>query len=486
MKKIQFLILMLAITGWSNLVNAQQAGSLDLTFDPGTGIGATIKASALQADGKMLVGGSFTKGVARLNPDGSVDNTFFTGTGTNGTISAIVIENDGKIIIGGSFTSYNQSNVSSIARLNIDGTIDPTFVAEVKKDTAWTPYPVAIYSIVQQNDGRILIGGSFDTCNGTAIKNFTRLHPDGTLDTSFITGTGTDNPVYTIAIQNDGNIIIGGRFFFYNFTGGPGFIHAFIARINANGTKDSAFTVDIGPLNVSYVSTITIQEDNKILVGGSFNNCNGYQVHNLLRLQTNGTLDTTFSLNPVLPLYSEILALKLQNDGKIMVGAGKISLFSGDTVNLISRLNTNGTLDNTFTSGTGTSELINVYTIAIQNDGRIIIGGNFTSYNGISRPGIARLNNENELSVENKNTRGLTENVFPNPNNGVFRVRLTEEMKDAELRITDIFGKRIYTMKADIQQDTLSIDISNEAAGIYYLTLINKNRQFADKIVIYK
>jgi uncharacterized delta-60 repeat protein len=147
-----------------------------------------------------------------LNADGSLDNTFDPGSGTDQSILTLAMQPDGKILIGGNFASYNNITRSRIARLNangsLDATFDPGFGANQK-----------ILTLSIQPDGKIIIGGEFTSYNGTARNRIARLNSDGSLDASFDPGSGADLSVRTISIQTDGNIIIGGDFTSYNDLG---------------------------------------------------------------------------------------------------------------------------------------------------------------------------------------------------------------------------------------------------------------------------
>jgi len=220
---------------------AQSPGDIDLSFNPGTGANSNIFTTVIQSDGKIIIGGDFTtyngttiNRIARLNTDGTLDNTFTVGIGTNRSVYTSAIQSDGRIIIGGSFDTINGTAKNHIARLNADGTLDGTF-------TVGTGANGSIQATTIQSDGRIIIGGSFDTINGTAKNHIARLNADGTLDGTFTVGTGANSDIQATAIQSDGRIIIGGDFTSYNGTA----INR-IARLNINGTLDSTFTVGTG------------------------------------------------------------------------------------------------------------------------------------------------------------------------------------------------------------------------------------------------
>ncbi len=214
--KLLFIIAAL-ITGLTTTF--AQPGSIDTSFNPtdigfsfGNAANATIETISIQSDGKIMFGGGFTsyngtgrKYIARLNADGSLDSSFNPGTGANGDVRKISIQSDGKIMIGGSFTSYNGTGRNYIARLNADGSLDASF-------NPGTGANGSVRTISIQSDGKIMIGGSFTSYNGTGRNYIARLNADGSLDASFNPGTGANSTVYSTSIQSNGKIIIGGQF----------------------------------------------------------------------------------------------------------------------------------------------------------------------------------------------------------------------------------------------------------------------------------
>ncbi len=226
-----------------------------------------------------------------------------------------------------------------------------------------------IFAIATQNDGKIIIGGNFTKYDNVATGYITRLNENGIIDTSFQVGTGAEYFIRAIAIQNDGKILVGGSFESFNNTN-----KQFLVRLNPNGTIDGTFnTGNIGP---SYtVWDITIQTDGKILIGGDFNTYNGISSSTIARLNPDGSLDGTFNISNGFPINSQVNDIAIQNDGKLIIG-GSFFSFNGMNRNSILRLNDDGTLDGTFNPGTGLNS--GVHSIAIQNDNKIILGGAFT------------------------------------------------------------------------------------------------------------
>ncbi len=371
-------------------------GSLDITFlATGAGANTTVYSLVIQSDGMILIGGAFATyngvargSVARLNSEGSLDNTFLaTGAGANTTVRSLAIQSDGKILIGGAFTTYNGVARDRLALLNSDGSLDTTFLATGAGASS------TVYSLAIQSDGMILIGGAFTTYNGVVNGKIARLNTDGSLDTTFLARAGASSTVRSIAVQSDGMILIGGDFTTYN-----GVTRGSVARLNTDGSLDTTFLATGAGANgfVPSVSTIVIQSDGKILIGGDFTTYNGVARNNIARLNSDGSLDTTFLATEV-GANSTVRSLAIQSDGKILIG-GAFATYNGVARVRIARLNSDGSLDTTFlTTGAGASSTVR--SLAIQSDGKILIGGSFTTYNGVARVRIARLNTDGSLDT---------------------------------------------------------------------------------------
>jgi len=190
------------------------------------------------------------------------------------------------------------------------------------------------------------------------------LNADGSLDTDFNPSVGGHH-VSTSAVQADGKIIIGGDFTTVNGTS-----RNRIARLNTDGSLDTSFNSGAN----NYVETITVQADGKIIIGGQFSAFNGTARNGIARLNADGTLDTSF--NPGSGANSYVYTSAVQADGKIIIG-GYFTTFNGTAHNRIARLNTDGSIDASFNPGSGANA--SVITSAVQADGKIIIGGGFTS-----------------------------------------------------------------------------------------------------------
>ena len=131
----------------------------------------------------------------------------------------------------------------------------------------FTPYADdAVYAMAVQTDGKVVLGGNFTTMNSTPSKRIARLNADGSVDTSFNPGTGANKAVWALALQADGKVVLGGTFTSVNNT-----TCTYIARLNANGSLDTGFKPVIGPIGVySGVYSLAVQTNGKVLVGGFF------------------------------------------------------------------------------------------------------------------------------------------------------------------------------------------------------------------------
>lgn len=447
-----------------------QPGSLDTSFDPGSGTNNWIISSSIQSDGKIIIGGDFTSyngttinRIARLNLDGSIDTSFNPGTGANNRIQTIATQSDGKIIIAGYFNSYNGTSRFGITRLDTDGSLDPSFDPGSGID-----YP--IFNMAIQSDGKIIIGGQLFLFNGTTVNRIARLNTDGSLDTSFNQGSGANLPIETISIQDDGKIIIVGLFTLYNGT-----IINKIARLNADGSLDTSFDPGTGANN--NIDTCSIQSDGKIVIGGQFTSFDGTSINRIARLNTDGSLDTTF--DPGTGVNERVYKSFIQSDGKITI-SGFFTTYNGMSRNYIARLNSDGSIDTSFDPGTGANDWISA--TSIQSDGNIIIGGSFNSYNGTARNRIARIISGSTMSTDEvQNKKGV---IFPNPFNTTTTIQANTNLNNATLTVYNIQGKLLKEIN-NISGPTTLLNRDNLPAGHYIIQLSQDNQILMnDKLLI--
>jgi uncharacterized delta-60 repeat protein len=299
----------------------------------------------------------------------------------SGSISAFAVEPDGKIVVGGSFTNLSGQVRNHIGRLNSDGTLDPFFNSTL----AWS-----VTALLVQLDGKTVVAGVAVPFAGV---NIVRVKPDGTADSGFhVTANDTVN---CLALQADGKILVGGA-----FTTVGGVPRTGIARLNTNGTLDTTFNVSItetGPIEQTSpeVTSVAVQPDGGILVGGIFMSVNGTGRTNICRLNANGTLDVSFMSPP--PEKVSVQCLLLQPDGKVLVGfsslTGAFIVYTG--TNYLLRLNSDGSLDSNFASGFNDQ----ITSLGLQCDGKILASGMFTHCDGSLRTNVSRLNADGTLDT---------------------------------------------------------------------------------------
>jgi len=344
----------------------------DASFNPGANGG--ISCLAIQADGKVLTGGSFDSlggqprsCLGRLNVDGTIDAAF--NPGANNSVECLAVQTDGKTVWGGIFTSLGGQSRTYIGRLNVDGTVDGTFNPGANG---------RVYCLAVQSDGKIVVGGIFGTLGGQSRPYLGRLNVDGTVDSTF--NPAVSSLVALLAIQSDGKIVVGGIF---STLGGQS--RPYLGRLNVDGTVDSTFN----PAVNSLVTGLAIQADGKLVVG-AYRNLSEPSRQYLGRLHVDGTVDATF--NPV--ANNRVSCLAIQTDGKILVG-GSFNTLGGQPRQYLGRLKMDGTVDSTFNPGANSS----VSCLALQTDGKLVVGGNFSTLAGQSRSYIGRLNNS-ELATQ--------------------------------------------------------------------------------------
>jgi uncharacterized delta-60 repeat protein len=365
-------------------VGSAQSPMADDSFSPSAS--DLVTAFALQPDGRIVVSGVFgtinnqpRNCIARLYPDGTLESGF--NPGANATIYSLAIQPDGKILLGGDFTTIGGQSRLYIGRVNNNGTLDTGFKTSVFNPPPLQTLTARVQAMALQPDGKILIAGK-SIKNGQTGGYVLRLNTNGVSDVGFTQAGGPNAPVVTLALQPDEKILVGGR-----FTSLGGKIHNFLGRLNLDGTVDTNFNPVIQNNFTNVVLTIAVQADGKILFGGSFDNVEGQPRSNIARLNTDGTLDTSFNPGVQGSTVPTVNSLVVQADGKIVVG-GSFSVVAGQTRTNLARLNMDGTLDTGFDPGANSQ----VFGLALDADGKILVGGNFTSLACQKHTFIGRLN----------------------------------------------------------------------------------------------
>ena len=360
-------------------------GTLDLTYNPGIGLSRFAIANLISGS-RLYTAGTFVNyqtpgapGIAMVSDSATLSSSFNPGIGFNGDVYTLARQSDGKVIAGGAFTNYSGSTSTRLVRINTNGTLDATFNVGTAGATN------LIQDLALQTDGKIIVGGQFTTYSGssTSTTRLMRLNTNGTLDLTYNTGVGLNSYTLTVLPTADGKVLALGVFTTYS-----GSTVNYITRTNANGTRDTTFNTGTGFNSFGY--TAVTQSDGKYIVGGSFSTYSGSSANRgIARLNTDGTLDLTF--NDGAGFNQLVSAVAMQSDGKIIAG-GNFTTYSGSSINRIARLNSNGTLDTTFNVGTGIDTQVATNGITVDADGIIYCVGNFTTYSGSAVQGIVAIN----------------------------------------------------------------------------------------------
>ncbi len=388
----------------NNIARFNPDGTLDFGFDPNAN--GIVRSVAVDGSRRILIGGDFTQvggkpraGVARLNEDGSVDDTFTGGVGPNPDfpatpqVFAVLAHPDGSVIAGGTFGLATSAGATAIPRNNLvrfssTGVVDPN----------WDPNPNAIVlALAMHTNNRLLIGGAFTELkeNGrttaTSRLRMARLENSGVADATF--DVKANDGVASFAVQPDGKIVVGGHFTTLHALGSANAdSRSRIGRLNADGTMDTEFFPTFG----GAVLSLAVGPDGGIVAGGRFRQIFGRgnvtpvaPSPYVVRLFQDGTPDESF--NP--GVNGEVAAVAYQSDGKVLVGGyftTALPLQSPNVVsrNHIARVLPNGALDASFDQVPAGRVLTSV----TQADGKVVVGGSFTSIGGQTRYYVARLN----------------------------------------------------------------------------------------------
>ncbi|MCX6181655.1 MAG: T9SS type A sorting domain-containing protein [Bacteroidetes bacterium] len=443
MKSVLFLALTL-----SGALAIAQAGTIDPDFHS-SGTEKEITSIVEQQDKKVLIAGEFlsyygdsARYITRLNPDGSHDLPFnYKGFGPDAPVIQMKLQKNEKIIIIGTFAKYNGQVASKIARLNTDGTLDTSFkAADIGQ------YSVLYDMEIQPDDKILLIGYFVKNIKGYIDeKNILRLNKDGSVDSSFVAhGVGTG--YYSVlALQKNGKIVLGGMLVIDDLE----YTRPCVLRLNSDGTSDNTFDTAVAN---GRIFVIAVQSDQKILVGGEFTKYDDHVLSGLIRVESNGDIDTGFNTS-----VSDVAAVAFQSDGKILVG-GFYSL--GDFYSTVSRLNTDGSRDDSFDSGEGTNKSPSV--ICVQKDGKILLAGYFVIYKDLPKNRLVRLIGETKNNVNEVN-KSVGFNLYPNPSSGFFT--LNTDKLVFNISVFDSGGRLI---KKGFTEGN-SIDLSDFSDGMYFV-----------------
>ena len=405
------------------------------------------------SNGKLVIVGHFDGKIMRLNSDGSQDVSFNTGSGFDNNALAVELLSDGSVLVGGAFNGYDGVNTGRFVKLNSDGTLDSTFTSNANMNNN-------VYDIKVDSSGKIYVVGDF--ANGIV-----RLNADGTVDTAFDVGSGFNSRVNSIGLDSNGKVLVGG--WFNNYKGvecNPG-----IVRLETNGDLDATFTTEGSGLNYNngIVQCLTVQGDNKVVVGGWFYQYDENRQGHIVRFNTNGTKDTSFDTGYGFGDTSRswenqrVQSILVHNSKVICVG--NMENYGGVPLYGFAKLSLTGALD---------SERLFRYTSFGISDGYndMYDGGSFINTN-LTQPfdDIAEDNVNEVLSVPNTHSAAINEGAFEQEDSPTYEPPMDGQVADGD----DYFGEGssyftnyypgMYTMVAtniDIEEFSIGGDLGTD------------------------
>ncbi|MCD0465192.1 T9SS type A sorting domain-containing protein [Flavobacterium sp. ENC] len=392
------------------VVRLNPDGSVDTSFTCGVIFNAYSSKIALQPDGKIIVTGTVTEQnvktpkIVRLNQNGTLDAYITPGTGTIESLHGFASQPDGKILFAATLTSGN-STLHQLIRLNSDLSVDASF----KTDDFSYLEEMGVAKILVQPDGKIVLCGTFFYPK-LKKRRITRLNADGSQDETFKIGDAADFQIRNTELLPDGKIVLAGDFKQFNYITARS-----IMILNADGTIDNSFHNHLEGID-ALARTAVVLSDDKILLGGDFLSYNGITNTGLIRLNKDGSQDESLTFGGLRSFNNIGIALGIstvasQPDGKILVG-GNFTSFNWISTEKIVRLNYDGTRDNSFAIGSGFN--YEVKKIVVQPDGKILAAGDFTTYKGNSQYGLVRLNSDGSADPDFKvNYTDMQEGQMP-------------------------------------------------------------------------
>ncbi|MCL5097864.1 MAG: hypothetical protein M1608_10145, partial [Candidatus Omnitrophica bacterium] len=370
-----------------SLARLNDNGSLDAAFNPGTGINGPVRAMAVTDQNQVIIGGDFTEingisrnAIARLNPDGTLDATFDPGSGVNGTVYAVAAQSDGRLVIGGDFTLVNGLNFNSIARLNSDGSVDPNFNPGSGADGA--VYALLVRQATTMTTSADSAMGNSSTnviptgdSTGTLALNYQFLFDTNTMTTNSLRVYYETNLIQDTTIVVSTNSNTSGSF---SVDFGPGQSNEVTIVVNEGFTNSSSW---------HYTVTITTAqaEAGKIILGGDFNSIDLQPRGGIAQLNSDGSLDNDY--DPGQGVNNAVYSLAFSQKMQVYLG-GAFTTVNGTRRVGIARLLSDGKVDTSFLDTTFNqyAGLVSFTTldpnrfvnaIGVQTNGDLIIGGDF-------------------------------------------------------------------------------------------------------------
>lgn len=451
MKKIILLFITII-----SAVGYAQDGTLDLDYNPALNNNLTIEKIVLQPDGKALVqekhqSTPYQTRITRLLDDGAIDDTFICALGEAKPLNLGAVQSDGKIIIIQNNFPYMNALVY---RLNPDGSVDSDFKTLLGSDGI-------ISSVALQPNGKIILSGTFSIYNSKPANRIVRLEANGDTDPNF----QYPNPSFRITnakVLGSGKILV-----LCQYTPQSS---GHLIRLNANGTFDTTYRFSENCYMYPYALQSSEKSINQESCIDWTSDTPPYEL--LYRVNSDGAPDSTFA-SLGFDTASAVAFWALPDDSILV--SGFFNFYGGTASTNILKLDRNGQLDPTFNGGSGPND--EIWDIAQQADGKIIMVGSFTAYNATDRNHIGRLYNS-RLGVNEFESAGKL-SVYPNPASNFIEFRLADGVSVTEFEIFDVNSRKVKTKESAIN----TINISNLESGIYFLKAKTDDGVLATKFI---
>ncbi len=446
-------------------------------------------------------------------------------------VNKLIVQPDGKILVGGGFNNYAGSGKNNLVRLNSDGTVDATF------NTGGSGPNFLVNDMDLMPDGRILIAGNFHNYNGTMINFVARLFADGTLDpgftvppnainnavnaialhknnsvlaagdffmcygnsqpyitrfdntgaldTTFLVGAGFNSNVYELLVLPDDRILVGGSFETYQNSPSGG-----IALLQPNGLLDTSMNNDPGLHgDPTAVRNLVALPDGRVLASGSFSHHNNVPHPGVVRLDLSGAHDPSFN-SPFYP-YARVDAVAVQADGHIIAGGEFTDGMYDPNVpgpSRLVRLNADGSRDNTYDLGAGLGndpgDTYYVRSLAVQPDDKILVGGRFGTIS-------TETQYRQLVRLHASMSTGITEGLEPGSlnawwNAGELRITAPFDLgKDAHLNVYSANGQLVHSQQVSAIAGSTVVMRMKPVRGLLLLSLEQSNTRLTAKVLVH-
>ena len=345
----------------------------------------------------LPVGGTIVNVLNNSDPTQAPDETFDTLNSPNGPVYTVSeVLSDSSYLIGGAFGLYQGQSYSNMVRVNEDGSVNSFFNNS-------TGFNDVVYTIAAQSNGDSYVGGMFTQYDGNSANKFIKLFSNGTIDTSFIVSSGFNDTVLACIDSPSGPYVFG------EFTSYGGSTKRGIVKLDEFGAIDNSnFNVSTGLGTSSYATCGAIDKDEKLLVGGSFTSFNSDTCSNIMRLMQDGTFDNTFVQGSG---FNDVVnCIAVLSTGDYMVG-GMFTSYNGSSVSGIVKIRPNGSRNAIF-SCTISGGAASILSISETNYGKFLISGNFTTVNGVTCNNLARINSDGTIDPTFTVPTGLDDTTF--------------------------------------------------------------------------